>query len=297
MRKSPLRRPRRALTLACALAITLLPASAPAAGPARDKMKAEEVIAKHLEAIGPEAARAAVKSLIVIGTSRASFKARSTSGAVDGQVVIASVKNKVVLGMRFDSPNYPGERFGFDGKKFTVGYLTPGVRSPLGNFALTNEVLFKEGLVGGTLSSAWALLSLAERKAKVEYAGTDKVNNRPAHKLKYYPNKGSDLEITLFFDADTFHHVRTQYDRIIGARLGAGGIDKQAAQNETRFRIVEEFSDFKKEERGLTFPHSYTLQLEINKTQGSSLDKWEMSLSQFAFDQEVADTTFNVESD
>lgn len=296
MRKSPLRRPGRALTLACALAITLLPAPAPAAVPARDKMKAEEVIAKHLEAIGPEAARAAVKSLIVIGTSRASFKARSTSGAVDGQVVIASVKNKVVLGMKFDSPNYPGERFGFDGKKFTVGYLTPGVRSPLGNFALTNEVLFKEGLVGGTLSSAWALLGVAERKAKVEYAGTDKVNNRPAHKLKYYPNKGSDLEITLFFDADTFHHVRTQYDRVIGARLGAGGIDSQTAQSQTRFRIVEEFSDFKKEGQ-LTLPHAYTLQLEINKTQGSSLDKWEMSFSQFAYDQEVADATFNVESD
>ncbi|HLM57067.1 MAG TPA: hypothetical protein VK422_13210 [Pyrinomonadaceae bacterium] len=296
MRKSPLRRPRLALTLACALAITLLPAPAPAAPPARDKMKAEEVIAKHLEAIGPEAARAAVKSLIVIGTSRASFKARSTSGAVDGQVVIASVKNKVVLGMKFDSPNYPGERFGFDGKKFTVGYLTPGVRSPLGNVALTNEVLFKEGLVGGTLSSAWALLSVAERKAKVEYSGTDKVNNRLAHKMKYYPNKGSDLEITLFFDADTFHHVRTEYSRVIGARLGAGGVDKQAVQNETRYKIIEEFSDFKKEGQ-LTLPHNYTLQLEISKTQGSSLDKWEMSLSQFAYDQEVADTTFNVESD
>ncbi|HEV2860317.1 MAG TPA: hypothetical protein VGX48_04865 [Pyrinomonadaceae bacterium] len=296
MRKSPLRRPLRALTLACALAVTLLPAPAPAAPAPRDKMKAEEVVAKHLESIGPEAARSAVKSLIVIGTSRASFKARSTSGAVDGQVVIASVKNKVVLGMKFDSPNYPGERFGFDGKKFTVGYLTPGVRSPLGNFALTNEVLFKEGLLGGTLSSAWALLNVADRKSKLEYAGTDKVNNRPAHKLKYYPNKGTDLEITLFIDADTFHHVRTEYSRIIGARLGAGGIDRQAVQNETRYKIVEEFSDFKKEGQ-LTLPHSYTLQLEINKTQGSSLDKWDMNLSQFAYDQEVADSTFNVESD
>ena len=295
MRKSLLRRPRRALTLACALAITLLPARAFSAPAARDKMKADEVIAKHLEAIGPEAARAAVKSLIVIGTSRASFKARSTSGTVDGQVVIASVKNKVVLGMRFDSPNYPGERFGFDGRKFTVGYLTPGVRSPLGNFALTNEVLFKEGLIGGTLSSAWALLNVPERKAKIEYSGTDKVNNRPAHKLKYYPNKGSDLEITLFFDAETFHHVRTEYSRVIGARLG-GGVDASARQTETRYRIVEEFSDFKKENQ-LTLPHNYKLQLEITKTQGSSLDRWDMNLSQFAFDQEVDDATFNVESD
>jgi hypothetical protein len=295
MRKSPLRRLGPALTLACALAITLLPAPAPAA-PARDKMKAEEVIAKHLEAVGPEAARAAMKSLIVIGTSHASYKARSTSGAIDGQVVIASTKNKVVLGMKFDAPNYPGERFGFDGKKFTVGYITPGVRSPLGNFALTNEVLFKEGLVGGTLSSAWALFGVSERRPKIEYAGTDKVKDRPAHKLKYYPNKGSDLEITLFFDAETFQHVRTEYSRIIGAKLGSGGIDRQSQQNETRYKISEEFSDFKKEGE-LTLPHNYALQLEITKTQGSSLDRWDMTLSQFAFDQEVPESTFNVESD
>ena len=286
----------RTLALAFALAAALLPASPRAAAPADDRSKAEEVIAKHLEALGPQAARAAAQTRIVGGSSRAVFKARSTSGAIDGQVVIASAKNKVVLGMRFEAPNYPGERFGFDGKKFTVGYLTPGVRSPLGNFALTNDVLFKEGLIGGTLSSAWALLNVADRKAKVEYAGTDKVNNRPVHKVRYTPKGGSDLNITLFFDAETYHHVRTQYDRIIGAKLGAGGVNAQANQTETRYRIVEDFSDFKKEGQ-LTFPHSYNLQLEITKTQGSSLDKWEMTLSQFAFDQEVEDKTFNVESD
>ena len=287
----------RALALACALFAALPPSTPRAAGaPADDKMKAEDVIAKHLEALGPEAARAAAKTRIVGGTSRAVFKARSTSGAIDGQVVLASDDNKVVLGMKFDAPNYPGERFGFDGKKFTVGYLTPGVRSPLGNFVLTNGEIFKEGLIGGTLTSAWALLNLSERKAKVEYGGTDKVNDRPAHKLKYYPNKGSDLKITLFFDAETFQHVRTQYDRVVGAQLGRGGVDSSASQRETRYKIVEEFGDFK-EEGKLKLPHSYKLQLEIAKTGGSSFDRWEMTLDQFAFDQEIDNRMFNVEAD
>lgn len=288
----------RTLALAFALLAALLPSTPRAATPARgdDKMKAEDLIAKHLEAIGPQAARAAAQTRIVGGSSRAVFKARSTSGAIDGQVVIASTDNKVVLGMRFDSPNYPGERFGFDGRKFTVGYITPGVRSPLGNFALTNDEIFKEGLVGGTLTSAWALLNVAERKAKIEYGGTDKVNDRAAHKLRYYPNKGSDLKITLYFDAETFQHVRTQYDRIIGARLGAGGPESSARQQETRFKIVEDFGDYK-EENKLKLPHSYKLQIEITKTAGSSLDRWEMTLDQFAFDQEIDDRMFNVESD
>ena len=289
-------RTRLAPALAFALLAALLPSTPHAAAPpADDKMKAEDVIAKHLAAIGPEAARSAAQTRIVGGSSRAVFKARSTSGAIDGQIVIASDDNKVVIGMKFDAPNYPGERFGFDGKKFTVGYLTPGVRSPLGNFALTNGEIFKEGLVGGTLTSAWALLDVAGRKAKVEYGGTDKVNDRPAHKLRYSPNKGSDLKITLYFDAETFHHVRTQYDRVIGARLGSGGIDNQTQQQETRYKIVEDFGDYK-EEGKLKLPHSYKLQLEINKTAGSSLDRWEMALDQFTFDQEIDDRMFNVET-
>jgi hypothetical protein len=284
-----------ALALAFALLAALLPSSPrAAAAPVQDKMKAEDVIAKHLESLGPQAARDAAETRIIGGSARSIFKARSTSGAIDGAVVIASDENKLVLGMKFDAPNYPGERFGFDGKKFTVGYLSPGVRSQLGIFAQTNSEIFKEGLVGGTLTSAWPLLNLSERKAKVEYGGTDKVNDRPAHKLKYYPNKGSDLKITLYFDAETFQHVRTQYDRVIGARLGTGGPESSANQRETRYKIVEEFGDYK-EEGKLKLPHSYKLQLEIDKTGGNSFDRWEMTLDQFTFDQEIDERMFNVE--
>lgn len=285
----------RALALACALLAALLPSTVGAKTKAEDKMKAEDVIAKHLEALGPQAARDAATTRIIGGSSRSIFKVRSTSGAIDGQVVIASDENKVVLGMKFDAPNYPGERFGFDGKKLTVGYLTPGVRSQVGLFALTNSEIFKEGLVGGTLTSAWSLLDLSERKAKVEYGGTDKVNDRPVHKLKYYPNKGSDLKITLYFDAETFQHVRTQYERIVGARMGTD-VNNSASQRETRYKIVEEFGDYK-EEGKLKLPHSYKLQLEIDKTGGSSLDRWEMLLDQFAFDQEIDERMYNVESE
>lgn len=286
----------RALALAFALLATLLPSTQRAgATPTQEKLKAEDVIAKHLAALGTQAAREAAQTRIVGGTSRAVFKARSTSGVIEGQVVIASDEKKVVFGMKFDAPNYPGERFGFDGKKFTVGYLTPGVRSQLGNFALTNGEIFREGLVGGTLTSAWALLDAAERKAKIEYGGTDKINDRPVHKLRYYPNKGSDLKITLYFDAETFQHIRTQYDRVIGARLGTAGVDSSASQRETRYKIVEEFGDYK-EEGKLKLPHSYKLQLEIDKTGGSSLDRWEMTLDQFTFDQDIEERMFNVEA-
>jgi hypothetical protein len=270
--------------------ITCFPSTALAV----EKMKAEDVVAKHLESIGSAAARSAARSRVVVGTTRATFRARNSSGAIDGRAVLGSINQKVMLGMGFTAPNYPGEKFGFDGKRFTVGYLTPGIRSTLGNFLLIHSDVFKEGLMGGTLSSAWPLLDLPERGAKLEYAGTEKIGDLPVHKLEYSPKKGSELRIMLYFDAKTFEHVRTQYDRVIAARLGAGGIDNQARQMETRYKMIENYSAYRKEGE-LNLPHSYTLQLEITKTNGSSSDKWETEFSQFVFNQEIDDAGFNVE--
>ena len=292
MRNTYVSRRRSALILICALAVAFLPL-APSAS-ASDKMSAEEVVAKHLEAMGAAAARSSEHSRVAVGSVRASFKVRSTSGSIDGRAVYGSVDRKVLFGLGFDAPNYPGEKLGFDGKKFTVGYLKPGVRSPLGLFLLSNEGIFKEGLMAGTLSSAWPLLNLAERGAKVDYAGTDKIDGQLVHKLKYLPKKGSEVTITLYFDAATFHHVRTQYDYTIAARLNRGGVDAQANQSETRYKMIENFSDYKKEGE-LTLPHNYSLQLEVVRTNGSSLDKWEVTLEQFAFNQPLEESSFDVD--
>jgi hypothetical protein len=193
-------------------------------------MRAEEVIAKHLASIGTDAARSTARNRVAVGTTRAVFKARLGDSAIDGRFVFASEDYKVLFGMGFESTNYPGEKFGFDGKKFSVGYLKPGVRSTLGSFLLINGEVFKEGLMGGTISSAWSLLKQSERKPKLEYAGAEKLGDRAVHKIRYFPNKGSDLQISLYFDAKTFHHVRTQYDRLAAARLSAGGVDIRPAR-------------------------------------------------------------------
>ena len=286
---------RRALAFACALLVALLPSTADARTKADDKLKAEDVIAKHLAAIGPQAARDALKSLIAAGSTRAVFKARNNAGAIDGLLAVGSEGNKVLMAMTFPSPEYVGERFGYDGKKFTVGYLKPGVRSTLGSFILIHDEVFKEGLIGGVLSSAWSLLNLADRKAKLDFAGTDKIDNQPVYKLKYMPKGGSDLDITLFFDATTFRHVRTQYSRVTGSKLSAGGIDAQASQRASRYKMTEDFSDFKTES-DLTLPHSYKLLLELETTTGNSAHRWEMTLNQFSFNEDIPDTNFNVEA-
>ena len=259
------------------------------------KMKAEDVIAKHLESLGPATARADEKGRVAVGTAKASFKARNAVGSIDGRAVLASLDRKAMLALAFNSPTYTGEKFGYDGKKFTIGYVTPGRRSALGLFILQNGEIFKEGLMGGTLTSSWPLLRLEERGAKLEYSGTDKINDKPVHKLSYQPKKGSDLNITLYFDATTFEHVRTQYDRTISSRMSGGGIDAQARQQQTRYRLTENFSGYKKE-GDLNLPHTYTLQLETTQTNGSTLDKWEADLTQFLFNQDIDEKGWDVEA-
>ncbi|MDT5061396.1 MAG: hypothetical protein QOH63_1855 [Acidobacteriota bacterium] len=297
MREIRVRHHCRTLIFICALTAALLSLTTSISSTtlAVDKMTAEDVIAKHLESIGSAEARSGAHSRVVVGTSHGIFNARNRVGLVDGRFVLGSIDHKVLYAMAFPSPDYPSEKFGFDGKKFTVGYLKPGVRSTLGSFILIHDTVFKEGLMGGTLSSAWPFLNLAERKAKLEYAGTEKIGEQLVHKLKYSPNKGSELEVTLYFDAKTFQHVRTQYERVVGAKLTGGGIDNQAGQRATRYKMIEDFSDYKKE-GGLNLPHKYKLELSIDNTNGTSIHKWEMNLDQFSFNQEIDEKGFDVEA-
>jgi hypothetical protein len=72
----------------------------------------------------------------------------------------------------------------------------------------------------GTLSSAWPLPDLESHHAQVEYVGTKKVDDKTPLELKYLPRGNTDLKVTLFFEPDIFHHVRTEYERTVSAPMG-----------------------------------------------------------------------------
>lgn len=251
---------------------------------AGDKMQPEEIVARHLESIGAAETRASVHSRIAAGTVVATLRAPGTA-KFGGQAVMASDGNKNMIGMGFESAGKFEERFGFDGHDVTVGFARPGVRGYWGDFLLTHQNIIKEGLVGGTLSDAWPLLNSSEKKPKLEYRGIKKIGGKALHELKYIPRGTSDLEISLFFDTETFQHARTEYTRLISAGLGTG--------RPTRYKMVEEFSDFKKES-GLTLPHAYKVGLELDTRGGTLIVDWEFTLTEFAFNQPIPPATFNV---
>lgn len=273
-----------------------------------DKMKPEELVAKHLASIGSADALASAKSRIAIGNA----KALSRSSAVRdiaGVAQLASDGDKVLLAMVFDSTGYPYEKAGYDGQKMTVAlWETSGTRSALADFLASQDTIFKQGLIGGALSSAWPLLDVASKNPKLSYSGTKKINNREVHELKYSPRKGGgNLQTSLFFDAETFQHVRTEYQYTVSARMGArpGAIGASpgspgvsgvgtdtGSQTMNRYKLIEEFSDFKKEGE-LTLPHTYKLRLTVD-AQSPLLLEWVVNFSQFGFNQPIDATAFNV---
>lgn len=279
----------------------------------KEKLTVEEVVARNLKSIGTPEDIAAAKTRVVAGT--AIFNLRSPgSGQNSGLSILFSEANKSVVAMSFQNADYPAEKFGYDGDKLVISYLRPGARSTLGDFVFQRAGIYKDGLFGGTLSTAWALLNLDQSKVKLEYGGTKKVDGREAHVLRYIPKKGSDLKISLFFDAETFQHVRTEYRQLVSAQMGASGpsmgtkptlgtgggaaatgVDApKDQQRELHYDLDEIFSDFKQEGK-LTLPHTYKIKLKLEKRQGPTyLADWEMVFTKFSFNQPLEVGWFDV---
>jgi hypothetical protein len=281
------RRARRTLSL-CVILIGML-AILSAASAQDKKLKPEELVAKHLEAIGSAEARISVKSRVASGMAKA-VNRLGGSGAIEGEAMMVSAGLKLRYGMNFPSTDYPGEQMAFDGKRAATGFLPNGQRSQMSLFLNQQDLPLKEGLLGGVLSTAWPLLRLSESQPKLEYRGLKKVAGRQLHELGYRPRKGSsDLTVVLYFDPETFRHASTQYRFQVGARLGTVA-NEVPRQDESYYTLTEEFDDFRAVD-GLTLPHKYKLQISAQTSRATLLSDWLLELRRIShresFDEQI----------
>lgn len=244
------------------------------------KLTADEVMASHLDSIGTAEARAAFKSVVAQGTVTGTIRVGG-SGSGKGGAVMASQGPMSLMGLIFGQQEYSNEKIAFNGQKLTLGEFRPGVRTRFGNFLLSHDVLFREGLLGGTLSTAWPFYDMNERKLKLQYLGTKNIKDRKAYVLGYEPRSGGNLDIKLYFDAETFQHVRSEYQQEFVAP-SVTRPDKAARQKGTRLKLTEEFSDFRRE-ANLVLPHTYKIQLTIDNEGDPLLQDWVVTLGQFVF--------------
>ncbi len=242
-----------------------------------EKLKPEDVVAKHLASLGTSEKRAAIKTRTAEGTSALKIIIGG-SGETDGRAAFLSDGLKYRIGLPTDKYDYWGEQFGFDGSKTEVGFVQPSFRSQLGGFLRRYDQILKEGLIGGVLTTAWPLLDVAGRQPKLFYDGLKKMDGKELHRVKYVMKKGQgEVDIFLYFEQETFRHVRTSYNVVRSSPLGAD-ITQSSQQQETRFLLEEFFSDFK-EVDGVTLPMSWILKQTNQTGQRSIVAQHEVKLT------------------
>jgi hypothetical protein len=265
--------------------------------PGADKLKPEELIARHLASIGQADAVTARSSFAAEGTGKLIIMRQGNvqERALDGQAIFLSHGSKLRCSLRFQAPDYPSEEVAFDGDKTYVGYVQPGKRTRIGEFLHNHESILKEGLFGGALSTAWPLLDVKEKKPRLKSKGLKDVSGQKLHELEYKMRKGgSDLEISLFFD-EAFHHVATTY-RFEIPPLMTTVITDSAKQVSTHVILEERFGDFRLV-NGLTLPFRWKATL-ITQGQGGrvlssaaqrefSLVEWNMVFRGFEPNAEI----------
>jgi hypothetical protein len=256
------------------------------------KITPEELIARHIESIGSKEAIAAVKTRAVAGSVK-TLNRLGKAGEIIGKGVFLSESPKLIYSMGFPSSQYPSEQMTFDGTTSATGFLPEGKRSNLSLFLSQQTLPLTEGLLGGTLSTAWSLLRLDQLKPRFEYKGVKKVNDRPLHVLNYRQRSGSpDLKVTLYFDATTFRHVKSEYKFTIPARIGVGNENSNMIQ-ESYYLLTEEFDDFRAVD-GLTLPYTHKMQLSVSASTGSLLMDWLLKVDAISHKEVFDDKSFKL---
>jgi hypothetical protein len=251
------------------------------------KLTAEEVVKKNVESIGTSDAIAAANTRIFMGNGRFTSKIGFV-GQLDGTVQMASSGDKFLLALVFNSPEYSYEKFGYDGEDVTVGI--PGGVTDVGAFIKSNKNILRKGLFGGSLSSAWPLLD-PKSDLKYEYAGIVDVGGKPAYKLKLSSGSVGILTTNLYFDAETFHHVMTDYRMTESAPMGGKIID--STQTPTYKTLTERFGGYVKA-GSLTLPTQYVVEYSITGGNGTVSETFSLNFNEGYFDRTVDTSAFRV---
>jgi hypothetical protein len=241
---------------------------------AKDESKVTEFVNQHLNSIGTDQARAAVKNRVAQGTVKFEILNRGPQ-TWEGPATLVSEGDKFASLMKFPPTVYRTEWFVSDGRKNSVAQVRPGRYTALGEFVMAHSEILSEGLWGGTLSTGWALSHLDERRAKLQDRGVKKVDGIDLHRIDYVPKKNSDLEIQLYFEPDTYRHVMTVYLMTVAAHLGPTEKDS-SKEHETHYRLEERFGDFKGIDN-LTLPSRWIIRFTYGAPSEGIIDQYDVT--------------------
>jgi len=255
--------------------------------------KPEELVARHLDSIGSAEARAVVKDRVVQGTAAYRILVGG-GGKAEGKTGLVSEGHKLRFLLKLPYIDYRGESIAFNGNAVGVAFANANqTRSPFASFISTQDVILRDGLLGGVLSTAWPLLDMGDRKAKLIVEGLKKVDGRQLYQVRYEPAKHAEAVINLFFEPDTFRHVKTVYSISVANNVGAT-ITETSKLLPERTTLEERFSDFKTVDR-LTLPTHWNLQFTRELPNGStSVSEWDLKEDQITNNMGLDPRNFEV---
>ena len=279
--------------LSIAVNLALMVATLTAATFAVD-LTPEEVVAKHLDSIGKKEKRNAPRTLMAVGLSE--FEARVPVITGGGKAIVVSNPDNLFWVISLNSKEYPFEKIGFFGDKVSLPFITSGTRSLIGTFLADHSKILGDGLFGGAMSLRWNLLDVEKYKTQLRGGGTRKIDGRKLITLDYNSLSGggaASFTVKLYFDPETFNHVRTEYRYEVAALEGTFGRANQQAASVVS--LIEQFADFK-ETDGLNLPYSYRVTYRTNSNVGMFENSLGIKVSQYVLNQTLAADFFTFDA-
>ena len=191
------------LALACSVCV-----AAAASGDDEKKLTGDEIIAKHLAAVGGREALARLKTRIALGTIK---KESEPEGRM---AIMSEAPNRVSAYYNFRDLDL---RMIYDGDKAFIRPILPRNLQEIGD---KYHDMLASGLMFNQMSLYNLIAAGAPGEWKIEAKGMKKIDGRQAYVVQLKPKKGDAMK--LYFDAETFMWVRTDYGRAsLSKEMGA----------------------------------------------------------------------------
>lgn len=212
-----------------------------------EKLTADEILQKHIAAVGGSESLAKAKTRIAIGAVR-------KESEPEADFYIMSELDKLSAFYKFR--DYDLQTI-FDGVRAIIRPALSREASPI---TVKYEEIASSGLMFNGMS-VFNLLYTKPVERKFESKGTKKVAGRPAYVLQLKQGKGT---VSLYFDVETFMWVRTDFGKVhVSANIRdvAGNADRlnemrSEGGSETTIDFYIETSDFR-EVDGIKLPFKF----------------------------------------
>lgn len=252
------------------------------------ELRLEEVVSNHTNSIGKSDKRKELKNMVLLGMSE--FHSKMPERKSVGKVAIVSDASNLLVISSFLAESYPYEKIGIFDSKINIPFVNAGVRSPLGDFLWEHPGILKSGLFSGSMSLQWSFLEDYSKRGKLSLAGTKKIDGKKTHVIEYYPQGSSEsLKIRLFFDAETFQHIRSEYREEYSGKQATFGQLGQV--NGYVMQLTETYKDFKTQ-NDITLPTNYKVQYMGSSSKGTFEYEWIFKLNEIKFNQPLKEGFF-----